>query len=478
MALIIFYLVLIATIVPLCESSSGDQNFLRKLEKVRFKEALREARSEGYSIRGFYHTSTWRNYWKDIIDEQLFLLEGSRAAHGDGEYDFVSKPNPKYGPPKWASLLSAVDKLHMVVAGEDERSYKDVFNFLKSRETRLSQTDAYENENTSANTNTKKIKLKLNRMLQSTLKFENNTGRAIAARLRKDKKIELHFAHTLPRRTYEQNKDEIMKKKWDEDPRGLSEGEGATILAAYEHCKAQVNAGKKSYIFYMHNKGGCCSKENSSAQPWSTGQKGQVAVSEWRELLNTWNVEFPSICLRALNSGYSTCGYGLQQSHYSGNYWWANCEHIAALPPPPVFFPWRLEFATLNVSNSKRVSDEFFHTCAFGAHHCKVNHYDSSCPRSSYMTRLQQFLEEHDSKLYNPTVTNSALKDKNGNVMDAFIRKKKQQGNGIDLPYISRFEACRNISNSARKQPYFAYYDSKPSKLVAKRTYFEEMFNL
>ena len=49
--------------------------------------------------------------------------------------------------------------------------------------------------------------------------------------------------------------------------------------------------------------------------------------------MNAFVIEFPSICLRALHSGYSTCGTEYQDAHYSGNFWWAHCDHVADLPP-------------------------------------------------------------------------------------------------------------------------------------------------
>ena len=34
--------------------------------------------------------------------------------------------------------------------------------------------------------------------------------------------------------------------------------------------------------------------------------------------MNAFNIEFPSICLRALLKGYNTCGVENQDAHYSG----------------------------------------------------------------------------------------------------------------------------------------------------------------
>ena len=42
------------------------------------------------------------------------------------------------------------------------------------------------------------------------------------------------------------------------------------------------------------------------------------SVASWREVMNTFNIEFPSICMRALNDGYSTCGMEYQEALYAG----------------------------------------------------------------------------------------------------------------------------------------------------------------
>ena len=98
----------------------------------------------------------------------------------------------------------------------------------------------------------------------------------------------------------------------------ISEGESSTIMSLHNYCKKEVKEGRSSYVFYMHSKGGCCvrgkKKVSYNVEP----------VASWREGMNTFNVEFPSICLRALNLGYSTCGMEYQDAHYSGNFWYAS----------------------------------------------------------------------------------------------------------------------------------------------------------
>jgi len=65
---------------------------------------------------------------------------------------------------------------------------------------------------------------------------------------------------------------------------------------------------------YIHNnnnsKSGCCYKD--------FGSKEKNPRASWREEMNAFNIEFPSICLRALLEGYNTCGVENQDAHYSG----------------------------------------------------------------------------------------------------------------------------------------------------------------
>jgi len=66
-----------------------------------------------------------------------------------------------------------------------------------------------------------------------------------------------------------------------------------------------------NYILNNNNsKSGCCYKD--------FGSKEKNPRASWREEMNAFNIEFPSICLRALLEGYNTCGVENQDAHYSG----------------------------------------------------------------------------------------------------------------------------------------------------------------
>ena len=98
-----------------------------------------------------------------------------------------------------------------------------------------------------------------------------------------------------------------------------TEGEYHTLQALHSYCKKAVREQRKTLVFYFHTK--------------SMGDGHQLrAPSCWRDLMNAFTIQFPSICIRALLDGYSTCGPLLAPAIYAGNFWWANCVHVAALP--------------------------------------------------------------------------------------------------------------------------------------------------
>lgn len=113
--------------------------------------------------------------------------------------------------------------------------------------------------------------------------------------------------------------------------------------------------------------------------------------------MNTFNLEFPSICARALlRHGYSTCGIENQDAHYSGNFWWADCQHVAALNPPHTRFDaWSYEFFVLKANpHNYHHSREFGFRCGYSMHNCYVNRYDLECPRDWYRDNLVRFVSK------------------------------------------------------------------------------------
>ena len=121
----------------------------------------------------------------------------------------------------------------------------------------------------------------------------------------------------------------------------ISEGEYVTVDELHKFCKRQVSRNRSAIVYYFHSK--------------ATDEfKGLGMRARWREYMNAMTIEFPSICFRALLSGYSTCGSFLRMEQmYLGNFFWASCNHIAALPGlwDPMNNAWSSEFFIFNMSS-------------------------------------------------------------------------------------------------------------------------------
>ena len=86
-------------------------------------------------------------------------------------------------------------------------------------------------------------------------------------------------------------------------------------------------------IFYFHSKG--ITRKN--------------AADDWVAYLEYFNIENYNLAIDLLNSGYDAVSVEYLQNpkpHFSGNFWWANCNYINKLKLPN--------------SNSKRHDFEFF----------------------------------------------------------------------------------------------------------------------
>lgn len=232
----------------------------------------------------------------------------------------------------------------------------------------------------------------------STDDFGNITALVNSLNLRNKAKVVLSNSHTLNRDQYRYSSPEVrIKLRIKANAENLSEGEFSTISNLHNYCKEKKSKGKKAFIFYMHSKGGCCPK--TAADP----------VSDWRDEMNAFNIEFPSTCIRALLQGYVGCGVEYQDTHYSGNFWWADCDHIAALPGlwDPIDNAYACEYFMYNVSNDHSHRHNFAKACGYNMYHCNVNHYDSRCPREKYLPRLLQLLSSPGLTLPpNPTANN------------------------------------------------------------------------
>eukprot|EP00667_Euglena_gracilis_P011623 EG_transcript_11877 len=320
---------------------------------------MQVARQRNITLRVFYHTSTWRPYWPEIVTEQVLLMDGRRPANfflGEHPHDQGPRPCgdcPRYGglrwlPTQWASVLDLADQLYLNVARQGPGDFERVKQLVE--------------------------------------------GLPLVHR----DKVFFHFNHTVQRQ-----KDQEMPANASE----LSVAEVSTMMAMHDHCVAERAAGRKAFVLFLHSKGACCSRTAVPAGPIKPGkQKAKffehASVASWRELMNTFSVEFPSICLRALLDGYVACGANLKDDpgevydpHFSGTVFWANCDHFAALPPLGNRFDgWAPELWPFNVSLHYRAKQLFALNCAFNAHRCRKFLYFRPCWRATYRAKVLDYL--------------------------------------------------------------------------------------
>lgn len=307
-------------------------------EKQRVDQLVTTLRNvHGYdNIQGFYHTSRWRKYWKEVISEQLYLLDGRRPIP-EKNYPRYTNKIPWDMENRYTSLLNISTGLFLNIVGDDESHKKDVINFVQS----LDLVDA--------------------------------------------KKIQFNFNRTITRYRYDSAKGD-KRKALDDDPQ-LSCGEYSTIMQMRDYCIDQVRAGKRSLVYYMHSKGQCCQRNATDVPPQNDG------VTAWREYMNAMIVEFPSICLRAMMKGYLACGVENQDMHYSGNYWWADCSHVAQLPPLKSRWDFGApEFFVLRFHEDFGLARQLGFQCGYSIFNCGVNLYDVACTRDRYRERLNKYV--------------------------------------------------------------------------------------
>jgi len=174
-------------------------------EQELFQQTVASAVSKGYSIQGFYHTSTWQPKWADVILEQLKLLDGQRRMPKD-----VSDEKTTYSwhPDSFASLLGASSGLHLNVAGptkDDAVKVQDLVN-------------------------------------KATLKHKA--------------KITVNFNQTVSRDAFN-GANEEQKKRLLADPQ-LTAGEHSTVDILHNYCIDKTARGEKALVYYMHSESRVC----------------------------------------------------------------------------------------------------------------------------------------------------------------------------------------------------------------------------
>lgn len=133
-------------------------------------------------------------------------------------------------------------------------------------------------------------------------------------KLRHREKIFLTYHHTFPRLTYD-NTVAIRSNRSSWRNTALTRIYNDYGILLKNYCDDVHAKGEKAMVYYLHSKGSCC---------WKGKEKPEYnPVAAWRDLMNTLNIEFPSIRMRALLNGYGACGTEGYERHFAVNIWWA-----------------------------------------------------------------------------------------------------------------------------------------------------------
>lgn len=154
----------------------------------------------------------------------------------------------------------------------------------------------------------------------------------------------------------------------------------------HNYCIDAVKNGENKIVFYFHTKS-------------TTSGKYISPASSWRDIMNTYTIEFPSICIRALLEGHSTCGSILFDVFYPGTFFWSSCNHLGMLPAlwNPLNNAYACEAFIFNVSNNWGLHRQRFpYHCAYGCFQVNVNLYETRVPRHQYMPDVQAKLNSFE----------------------------------------------------------------------------------
>lgn len=213
-------------------------------EGKQFRRAIMAARLAGFNIVGFYHVARDGSRWKEVIEEQLRLLD-SGSPSGTPPSLIASRRKDS------ASLLRWTDQLFLNVAG---RTIDD--------------------------------KVAVQQLVdESKLKYRH--------------KITINFNRTLGRDEYQLATPQ-KQHEYDADQE-LSEGEYALMSTMQQYCRTQEASGHKHLVYYFKAIGQCCYRKQQQ-------QAVSNPMASWRESLTSTALAHPSICIRALLNGYATCG--------------------------------------------------------------------------------------------------------------------------------------------------------------------------
>ena len=150
----------------------------------------------------------------------------------------------------------------------------------------------------------------------------------------------------------------------------IEQGELLTVDHLHRFCNHYI--GK---IWYIHTKG--------------VSRPSNPHVQDWRRYMEHFVITRYKDCVEALEA-HDACGvewfevndplfwkvyYCENNSHFAGNFWWANSDYIKSLPPLDIYGS-RMDAETF-IARNKPKSKCF--------HHSMVNHYRKAYPLAKYV---------------------------------------------------------------------------------------------
>jgi hypothetical protein len=226
-------------------------------EWKNFKRAALTAKMNGFEISGFYHVERKGDYWRDVIEEQLRILDnnfnGLSTITADKQYAQQFKNKKKSA----SSLLLESKSLFINVVGQSKDDKDAVLRLI------------------------------------ADLKMKTKS------------RLKVGFNHSVGNDEYRMSS--LEKRRAFKADLELSEGEYSTLTHMHNYCRRIRAENKKAFVYYFKTLGSCCSRKGDPASP----------VASWREVTNTFMLEYPSICLRALLNGHPTCGIDYAHARYT-----------------------------------------------------------------------------------------------------------------------------------------------------------------
>lgn len=354
--------------------SDMHRHHLPRLETDNWRRQMKLMADKNISLQVFYHTSRWQGHWKQIIIEHMLLLDGKRT-----EFP-VDMKHPVGGPPRYLGVGKKTGMNDSTL----QRQHENRFHNTKPSYGGLVWSDVagwaaimdyakgiYINTVGSTATDSASVQQAI---LSLPISFKE--------------KISWNYNRTINRGTYSQSNAE-RRAAIDADPL-VSEGEITTINKMHTYCKEQKRLNKKAFILYFHNKG--AQHVRRANDPIDRPNP----VASWREFMNVFAIEYPSICTRALQLGYTACGAENQDGSYSGNFFWGDCDHVAELPEVWTRFDaWAIEYFVFNVSFHHHKRGIYGENCGYNAYRCvKIDHYAKECPRRRFRDTLATYITQ------------------------------------------------------------------------------------